>query len=78
MPTVATELGVRLPIEPGKGYSLTMPRPARCPRVPVILMEDRVVVTPFDNGYRLGSTMEFAGYDQSLPPERLALLTGRR
>jgi len=75
MPTVAQELGVRLPIEPGKGYSLTMPRPGRCPRVPVILMEDRVVVTPFDDGYRLGSTMEFAGYDDLLRPERLALLT---
>jgi D-amino-acid dehydrogenase len=75
MPAVAQELGVRLPIEPGKGYSLTMPRPGRCPRVPLILMEDRVAVTPFADGYRLGSTMEFAGYDASLRPERLALLT---
>lgn len=75
MPQVERQLGVRLPIEPGKGYSLTMPRPGRCPRVPVILMEDRVAVTPFADGYRLGSTMEFAGYDESLRPERLALLT---
>lgn len=74
-PLLERQLGVRLPIEPGKGYSLTMPKPARCPRVPLILMEDRVAVTPFDSGYRLGSTMEFAGYDESLRPERLALLT---
>jgi D-amino-acid dehydrogenase len=31
-------------------------------------------VTPFQSGYRLGSTMEFAGYDDSLRAERLQLL----
>jgi D-amino-acid dehydrogenase len=31
-------------------------------------------VTPFQSGYRLGSTMEFAGYDESIRPERLQLL----
>jgi D-amino-acid dehydrogenase len=73
-PLLARQLGVWLPIEPGKGYSLTMPRPALCPRMPLLLMEDRVAVTPFRSGYRLGSTMEFAGYDDSLRPERLELL----
>jgi len=34
-----------------------------------------VAVTPFRSGYRLGSTMEFAGYDSSLDPRRLELLT---
>lgn len=63
-----------LPIQPGKGYSLTMPRPAICPRLPMIFEEHRVAVTPFASGYRLGSTMEFAGYDSSLRPERLTLL----
>lgn len=69
------ELGCRLPIQPGKGYSITMPRPARCPSFPMIFEEDRVAVTPFRSGYRLGSTMEFAGYDASLDPRRLDLLT---
>ena len=68
-------LGCRLPIQPGKGYSITMPRPARCPFFPMIFEEDRVAVTPFRSGYRLGSTMEFAGYDSSLDPRRLDLLT---
>jgi D-amino-acid dehydrogenase len=68
------ELGCRLPIQPGKGYSITMPRPARCPRVPLIFEEHRVAVTPLRSGYRLGSTMEFAGYDASLNPRRLELL----
>ena len=33
-----------------------------------------MAVTPFQSGYRLGSTMEFAGYDESIRPERLQLL----
>jgi D-amino-acid dehydrogenase len=37
--------------------------------------EHRVAVTPFASGYRLGSTMEFAGYDESIPRSRLAILT---
>lgn len=73
-PGLAKHLGVALPIQPGKGYSITMPRPAACPSRPIIFPETRVAVTPFQTGYRLGSTMEFAGYDETLRPERLELL----
>jgi D-amino-acid dehydrogenase len=68
------KLGCRVPIQPGKGYSMTMPRPTVCPTFPLIFPETRVAVTPFQSGYRLGSTMEFAGYDDSLRPARLQLL----
>lgn len=68
-------LGCRVPIQPGKGYSLTMARPSLCPTYPLIFEEHRVAVTPFASGYRLGSTMEFAGYDESLNRNRLGLLT---
>lgn len=73
-PLLETELGCRIPIQPGKGYSLTMPRPGRCPTIPMIFPEHRVVATPMDSGYRLGSIMEFAGYDRSITPARLELL----
>ncbi|MFM8581775.1 MAG: NAD(P)/FAD-dependent oxidoreductase [Planctomycetaceae bacterium] len=73
-PLLQQHLQCRLPIEPGKGYSLTMPRPRVCPRIPMIFPETRVAVTPFGSGYRLGSTMEFAGYDSTLNPARLGLL----
>jgi D-amino-acid dehydrogenase len=69
------QLGTRIPIQPGKGYSLTMPRPACCPRTPMIFPEHKVAVTPMQSAYRLGSTMEFAGYDTSLNEKRLRLLT---
>jgi D-amino-acid dehydrogenase len=63
-----------IPIQPGKGYSLTMPRPSICPRIPLIFEEHRVAITPMQSAYRIGSTMEFAGYDASLNPDRLRLL----
>jgi D-amino-acid dehydrogenase len=73
-PRLRKPLGCRVPIQPGKGYSITMPRPARCPTFPLIFEEHRVAVTPFRSGYRLGSTMEFAGYDATLNRRRLGLL----
>jgi D-amino-acid dehydrogenase len=73
-PLLGKHLGGRIPIQPGKGYSITMPRPQRCPSVPLLFEEHRVAVTPMDSGYRLGSTMEFAGYDTRLVRSRLELL----
>jgi D-amino-acid dehydrogenase len=73
-PLLERHLGCRIPIQPGKGYSITMARPSRCPAVPLIFEEHRVAVTPMKTGYRLGSTMEFAGYDTTLNRRRLDLL----
>lgn len=73
-PLLSDQLGCKVPIQPGKGYSMTMPRPATCPIIPMIFPETRVAVTPFHSGYRLGSTMEFVGYDESIHPARLQLL----
>jgi D-amino-acid dehydrogenase len=73
-PQWARPLGCRIPIQPGKGYSITMPRPAVCPKRPIIFDEEKVAVTPMQTGYRLGSTMEFSGYDETLNRRRLQLL----
>ena len=73
-PLLNASLGCRVPIVPGKGYSVTMPRPVVCPTYPMIFEEHRVAVSPFRSGYRIGSTMEFAGYDATLNRARLGLL----
>lgn len=73
-PLLRKELGCPIPIQPGKGYSITMPRPKICPSIPLLFPETRVGVTPMQSGYRLGSTMEFAGYDTTLDRARLDLL----
>ncbi len=73
-PQVARQLDLRIPIQPGKGYSITYTRPARYPRIPLSLKERAVCVTAWDSGYRLGSTMEFSGYDDTLNRTRLDAL----
>jgi D-amino-acid dehydrogenase len=73
-PELARLLGLRVPIQPGKGYSLTFPRPEIAPRCALVLKEPSVCVTSWTDGFRLGSTMEFSGYDERLNSVRLAAL----
>jgi D-amino-acid dehydrogenase len=70
-PTLGKLRGV---MQPGKGYSITYERPMLVPRRPLVLHERRVCVTTWARGYRLGSTMEFSGYDASLNRRRLQAL----
>jgi D-amino-acid dehydrogenase len=71
----ARELGLRVPVQPGKGYSITFSRPSLVPTRPMVLRERSVCVTAWGSGFRLGSTMEFSGYDASLNRVRLDALT---
>jgi D-amino-acid dehydrogenase len=71
---IARQLNVRLPLQPGKGYSITMERPTACPQIPCYLYERRVVATPWPSGYRLGGTMEFSGLSLTLNAQRLHAL----
>lgn len=76
-PRLASAVGVpalRKAMQPGKGYSITYSRPELVPLRPLVLRERAVCVTSWDGGYRLGSTMEFSGFDDNLNPRRLAAL----
>jgi D-amino-acid dehydrogenase len=73
-PQFEKQLGCRIPIEPGKGYSVTTAETAANPKYPMLFPEHRVGVSPFEGGCRLGSIMEFAGYDTSIPPSRIEQL----
>lgn len=70
-PKLVRALGLSLPMQPGKGYSLTFTSPAQVPRRPLSLREVSVCVTAWDDGFRLGSTMEFSGYDTRMNRRRL-------
>jgi D-amino-acid dehydrogenase len=72
-PAFAAQLGCRIPIQPGKGYSITLPRPNIAPKTPIIFEEYHVAVTPWASGIRVGSTMEFAGYNSAINARRIAL-----
>lgn len=76
-PRLAGVLGqrwLRHAMQPGKGYSITYSSPSLVPRRPLVLRERSVCVTAWGSGFRLGSTMEFAGFDESLNEQRLGAL----
>ncbi|MCI4568816.1 FAD-dependent oxidoreductase [Lysobacter sp. CFH 32150] len=76
-PRLADVIGAPLlkrAMQPGKGYSITYSAPQLVPRRPIVLRERSVCVTAWGSGFRLGSTMEFSGYDDSLNARRLAAL----
>jgi D-amino-acid dehydrogenase len=70
-PRLLRPLGIKLPLEPGKGYSLTLDTPRERPRRSLILAEARVAITPMGERLRVGGTMELAGYDLGISPPRI-------
>ena len=73
-PWLEDQLDLKIPIVPGKGYSITMKRPKISPVCPLIFEERKVVATPWKDSYRLGGTMEFSGYNTTLNRDRLQSL----
>ncbi len=72
-PGLARDFGVRLPIKPAKGYSLTY-RLDGAPGAPRIAMVDdamHAAIVPLGDRIRAVGTAEFAGHDRSLDPKRL-------
>jgi D-amino-acid dehydrogenase len=69
---VLAPLGLRLLLQDGKGYSITVDRPALKPRIPTILTEARVAITPMGNDLRIGGTLELSGLRGGIDARRLA------
>lgn len=67
------KLGVRLPMRPVKGYSVTVERRAdrADPGIPIVDDDFHTVVVGLEGAIRVAGTAEFAGYDLSLPPARI-------
>ena len=68
------ELGCKVPVEPAKGYSVTVKSPIDGPQKPILFPEHRVGITPFEDSLRLGSMMEFVGFDSNIPKHRIKQL----
>lgn len=54
-------IGLKLPLQAGKGYSLTLPSPPELPQLCSIFAEAKVAITPMDGSLRFGGTMEIGG-----------------
>jgi D-amino-acid dehydrogenase len=65
------DLGLKLPMQAGKGYSLTVQKPRQLPKICSIFTEARVAVTPMGETLRFGGTMEIAGLNESISPQRV-------
>lgn len=72
---LAKELDLKLPMQAGKGYTLTLTNPKQLPELCSICTEARLAVTPMDGVLRVGGTMEIAGTDESITPRRVRGIT---
>lgn len=68
---LAKGLGLSLPMQAGKGYSLTIQKPQQVPSICCILMEARVAVTPMGGALRFGGTMELSGMSEQIDSRRV-------
>jgi D-amino-acid dehydrogenase len=68
---VARRMGFRLPIEAGKGYSITINQPGIDLKHPLDLVEARAAITPFDGALRVAGTMELSGLNVRLVQPRV-------
>ena len=64
-------IGLRLAMQPGKGYSITMTKPEVCPKIPLHLAEARMAITPIGDTLRFAGTMELAGLQLAANERRL-------
>ena len=75
-PLLLRPLGLRIPVYPVKGYSITVPitDPAGAPESTVMDETHKVAVTRLGDRIRVGGTAELAGYSLALRPARRATL----
>ena len=75
-PALVRSLGIRLPVYPVKGYSITVPIVDET-RAPVSTVMDetyKIAITRLGDRIRVGGMAEIAGFDHSLPAKRQATL----
>jgi D-amino-acid dehydrogenase len=71
-PQLLKPLGIKAPVYPLKGYSLTVPitDAAMAPTSTILDETYKVAITRFDDRIRVGGMAEIAGHDLSLNPRR--------
>jgi D-amino-acid dehydrogenase len=68
---LARRLGLALPMQAGKGYSLTLEKSPVTVQRCAILSEARAAMTPMGGTLRFGGTMEIAGIDETVDDRRV-------
>jgi D-amino-acid dehydrogenase len=71
IPSLTKLLGLRILMQPGKGYSYYYTGLKSNLVYPSILVDDRVATTPYDRSLRIGGTMELSGHSDNILPRRV-------
>lgn len=76
-PMLVRDFGIKLPVYPIKGYSITVPivDEVRAPVSTVMDETHKIAITRLGDRIRVGGMAEIAGFDTSLSPKRQATLT---
>jgi len=73
-PLITKKLGVKIPIQAGKGYCINVERETGI-SIPAILVEAKVAVTPMNGFTRFAGTMEISGINNSINPVRVNVIS---
>lgn len=73
-PALARPLGIRLPIYPLKGYSITVPASAEAPAISIPDFKRKVVYAPLGAMLRIAGMADITGHSRAIDPERLGQL----
>ncbi|MEQ9280622.1 MAG: FAD-dependent oxidoreductase [Balneola sp.] len=65
------KIGIKILLQDGKGYSLTLADSKMKPTYPTILSEGKVAMTPMGNDLRVGGTLEISNFDPRINQNRL-------
>ncbi len=73
-PPLVRHLGVSLPIEAAKGYTVSVQKPETFGDVPIMLAESKVGVSPMGAMLRFAGTLELAGLDLRVNSRRVSAI----
>jgi len=71
---LARQLRLSIPMQPAKGYSITIPRPEKSLRRYVIFAERNAVATPMGDELRFAGTLELSGLNTAINERRVAAI----
>jgi D-amino-acid dehydrogenase len=74
---IVRPLGLRLPLQAGKGYSLTLANPPQLPQLSFLLCEARVAATPMGGKLRFGGTLEISPRNRRISDLRVQTIINR-
>ncbi|MBL7994069.1 FAD-dependent oxidoreductase [bacterium] len=70
-PLLMKKLSLNISVQPGKGYSVTVKQPVHLPKIPFILTEARVAITPMGGALRFGGTLELSTINLTINERRV-------